>query len=347
MSMQLLECTLRDGSYAIDFQFTDKFTETFCVSLELLGFPLIEIGHGMGIGASKNRPAASTDLEYAIAASKVLKKSHWGMFAQPGLSSLSDIRNLTETGMRFIRIGVDIDDITVGLDLALACHELGLDVYINLMKSYRSSPSELADKLHIVKGCTWLAGFYLVDSAGGMLSSEISQFAEVLKETLGQNMSLGFHGHDNLGLALSHSVDLIHRGFDLIDCTMQGLGRSSGNTNAERLVAILSRSGIDVGIDPIEVMKISESAVRPLLPVAGHSGLDTMAGFALFHTAYMDQLIEIARYERLDPYHLMREIGTASPKEANLESIIQKLRNENKFLTSALPKDRYIGNEQK
>jgi 4-hydroxy 2-oxovalerate aldolase len=348
MRMQLLECTLRDGSYAIDFQFTDKFTGQFCSSLEILGFSLIEIGHGMGIGASKKfRPAASTDIEYARAASLALKKSHWGMFAQPGLSELSDIRNLSDLGMKFIRIGVDIDEIRLGLDLALSCYELGLDVYINLMKSYRSSPIELSMKLEIVKECNWLSGFYLVDSAGGMLSSEISQFAEVLKRTFGENLALGFHGHDNLGLALPHSVDLINRGFDLIDCTMQGLGRSSGNTNAERLVAILSRSGIDVGIDPIEIMRTSEELIRPLLPMAGHSGLDTMAGFTLFHTAYMEQLIEIARYERVDPYYLMKEIGTASPKECDLGSIIQKLKMDNKYLKTSLPRDKYIGNEQK
>lgn len=348
MSMKLLECTLRDGSYAIDFQFTDTFTGQFCRTLESLGFTLIEVGHGMGIGASKKlRPAASTDFEYARAASENLKKSHWGMFAQPGLSGLEDIKNLAETGMKFIRIGVDIDEMKVGLDLALSSYDLGLDVYINLMKSYRSSPTKLASKLELVKDCNWLSGFYLVDSAGGMLSSEIQEYAEVLKQTLHQNMALGFHGHDNLGLALPHSIELINRGFDLIDCTMQGLGRSSGNTNAEKLIAILCRSGIEVGIDPIEIMKISESLIRPLLPAAGHSGLDTMAGFALFHTAYMDQLIKIARHERLDPYYLMQEIGTASPDDVDLELIIQKLSFENKRLTSALPRDQYIGNEQK
>lgn len=345
--MKLLECTLRDGSYAIDFQFTQKFTAQFCASLELLGFPLIEVGHGMGIGASKKiRAAACTDIEYATASSSALSKSQWGMFAQPGLSELSDIKNLAETGMGFIRIGVDIDDMEIGLNLASDCYEMGLDVYINLMKSYRSSPSELSVKLQMVRECKWLSGFYLVDSAGGMLSFEIEQFADVLKQTLEGDVKLGFHGHDNLGLALPNSLELINRGFDLIDCTMQGLGRSSGNTNAERLVAILVRSGIDVGIDPIEVMKLSESAIRPLLPLAGHSGLDTMAGFVLFHTAYMDQLIEIARKERLDPFYLMQEIGKASPKESDLSSIIWKLRKADKSLNSALPRDRYFGDEQ-
>lgn len=345
--MKLLECTLRDGSYSIDFQFTDKFTSQFCKSLESLGFTMIELGHGMGIGASsKFRPAAATDFEYAAAASQSLDKSQWGMFAQPSFSKISDIKSLVGEGMNFIRIGIDVDEINLGLDLASDCHHLGLDVYINLMKSYRVSPFKLLSQLELVKECKWLSGFYLVDSAGGMLSSEIAQFADVLKQSFGGSIELGFHGHDNLGLALSHSIDLINRGFSLIDCTMQGLGRSSGNTNAERLVALLMRSGIDIGIDPVEVMKISETMVRPLIPAAGHSGLDTMAGFALFHTAYMDQLIEISRIERVDPYYLMQAIGTSSPNECDLTTILQNLRANKRELRMMLPRDRYVGNEQ-
>jgi hypothetical protein len=71
-----------------------------------------------------------------------------------------------------------------------------------------------------------------------------------------------------------------------------------------------------------------------------------MAGYALFHTAYMDQLLEIARANRVDPYALMQEIGMSSPAELDIERIIKKLQNENSLLEEALPSDRYVGNEQ-
>ena len=47
----ILEVTLRDGSYAIDFKFTASDTELISRALENVGFEMIEIGHGVGLGA--------------------------------------------------------------------------------------------------------------------------------------------------------------------------------------------------------------------------------------------------------------------------------------------------------
>ena len=46
-----LEVTLRDGSDAIDFKFTVNDTELIGRALENVGFEMIEIGHGVGLGA--------------------------------------------------------------------------------------------------------------------------------------------------------------------------------------------------------------------------------------------------------------------------------------------------------
>ena len=74
---KLLDCTLRDGSYAVDFQFTTTDTENIVQELDDAGFPYIEIGHGIGLGASargKNIAAAS-DTDYMKAAVNSIKKS--------------------------------------------------------------------------------------------------------------------------------------------------------------------------------------------------------------------------------------------------------------------------------
>ena len=42
-----MDCTLRDGSYAVDFQFTAKFTGILSAVLDDLGFSYIEVGHGI------------------------------------------------------------------------------------------------------------------------------------------------------------------------------------------------------------------------------------------------------------------------------------------------------------
>lgn len=344
---KLLDCTLRDGSYAIDFQFTSDFTRTLCLELDLLGFDYIEIGHGIGIGAEKKyRPAIATDYQYAEAASSVVKNSFWGMFAQPHISTIQEIKSLREIGMGFIRIGVDIENVSRGLDLAWACHELGLAVFLNLMKSYRVSYEQLEPIYESMNQSNFLAGLYLVDSAGGMLSSQIDTISKQMRERVSSKIALGFHGHDNLGMALSHSLLVLNNGFQILDCTLQGIGRSSGNTSGEKLVSLMRREGINSKVNPIETMKVSESRIRPLLPRAGHAGLDTMAGYALFHTSYMDELIEIAVKNRVDPFHLMMAIGSNDISEVDLEKILRKLKLENRVLNQPVPRDKYPGHEQ-
>ena len=72
---KILECTLRDGSYYINFQFTASDTAIICSELEKAGFDMIEIGHGVGLNASQRGQgvAAESDKSYLQAASTALK----------------------------------------------------------------------------------------------------------------------------------------------------------------------------------------------------------------------------------------------------------------------------------
>ena len=51
--LEILDTTLRDGSYVIDFQFTARDTALIASVLEAAGIGLIEVGHGLGLGASR------------------------------------------------------------------------------------------------------------------------------------------------------------------------------------------------------------------------------------------------------------------------------------------------------
>jgi 4-hydroxy 2-oxovalerate aldolase len=51
--VNILETTLRDGSYAVNFSFTSSDTSIICKRLEEVGFKYIEIGHGVGLNQTK------------------------------------------------------------------------------------------------------------------------------------------------------------------------------------------------------------------------------------------------------------------------------------------------------
>ena len=50
--MIILDTTIRDGSYAVDFKFSCSDVADIISKLEKLGFKYIEIGHGLGLNAS-------------------------------------------------------------------------------------------------------------------------------------------------------------------------------------------------------------------------------------------------------------------------------------------------------
>ena len=87
--VNILDVTLRDGSYAIDFQFSCAQQRLITEGLERLGINYIEIGHGQGLNASspQNGVALHSDEEYLQTAQKSLKKAKYGMFCIPGIAT--------------------------------------------------------------------------------------------------------------------------------------------------------------------------------------------------------------------------------------------------------------------
>jgi 4-hydroxy 2-oxovalerate aldolase len=349
MTIKIMDCTLRDGSYAINFKFSAKSTQSLSASLDNLGIPLIEVGHGAGIGADKKlRPALETDLGYAKAAQAGVTKGSWGMFAIAGLATVNEILSMRDEGMGFVRVGIDIDSLPEGIHTIDKISSSGIRVFVNFMKSYALPPKELVSRAKDVLAANPVSGIYLVDSAGGMLPKQIIEYADALLE-LRDITDLGFHGHDNLGLSVSNSILVAERGFKLIDSTLQGLGRSSGNAPTERVVASFLKLGLVSGYDLKALLKLSDEVVRPIIPFAGHSGLDTMAGHSLFHTSYMEKLLECAISYKIDPYELMEEmcrIDLSSFDFDDLSRVAEALRDSGSTLDSALPLDYYPGDEE-
>jgi 4-hydroxy 2-oxovalerate aldolase len=349
-NVELLECTLRDGSYAVDFQFTSDFTFQLAAELDRLKFPYIEVGHGMGIDASdKVVRAAASDRAYAEATKNAVVKSKWGMFAIPGIANPKNVNNFFAEGMDFVRVGVDAFALEKGIEFIkiVKSESEGKEIFVNFMKSYALDVDSLLDRVRAIEDLD-VTGVYLVDSAGGMLPNELEIYSNAL-EKLNSKLKLGFHGHDNLGLAVSHSLKLASSGFDLIDCTMQGIGRSSGNASTERLVSILNRLEVDKSYDINEVLKVGERLVRPKFLQPGFSGLDTLAGFLLFHTAYMDDLITVSREFEVDPYMLMQEhckISITSGSHDEISAVAKSMISNGHSYLGSYPLDRYFGHEQ-
>jgi isopropylmalate/homocitrate/citramalate synthase len=143
---KILDTTLRDGSYAINFQFTALDTGIIAAQLEDVGFELIEIGHGVGLGASRagHGVAAETDEKYLEAGAAAVKQAKWGMFCIPGVATLDDLDIAAQFGMKLVRIGTDVSDVPGSQRFVERAKHHGMFVCANYMKSYAAEPAEFA-----------------------------------------------------------------------------------------------------------------------------------------------------------------------------------------------------------
>jgi len=346
--INILETTLRDGSYAVNFSFTSSDTAIICKALEEAGVEYIEIGHGVGLGASKAGwgQAAQTDEEYMEAAGKVLNKAKYGMFCIPGIARLEDIDLASKHGMGFIRVGTNVTEIPKSKEFIKKAKEYGMFVAANYMKSYALPPKDFARQVKLSEeyGADMV---YIVDSAGSMFADDIKKYYEAIREV--SEIPLGFHGHDNLGLAIANSLAAAEMGIDCVDSSLQGLGRSSGNACTEILVAIFLKRGYNINLDLLKLFEIGQTYIQPLLSVKGRMPLDTVSGYAEFHSSYMPHIQQCAAKYGIDPIILIIEIckiDKVNLDVAVLEKVAQRIKEKGSVYLGKYGFNRYVGGEQ-
>lgn len=346
---RLLETTLRDGSYVLNFQFTASDTSVIASKLESAGFDLIEIGHGVGLGASEAGmgKAAETDEAYMKAAADTLTKADWGMFCIPGIATLEHVDLAAEYGMNFIRIGTNVTEVEDSKPFIERAKKHGMFVCANFMKSYALAPRDYAQKAKLSQeyGAEIV---YIVDSAGGMLTGEMEAYFQAVQDAC--DVAIGFHGHDNLGLSVANAVRAVELGAGIVDTSLQGLGRSAGNTPTELFIVVMERMGIKMGYNPLEVMDIGEKYITPLIKRIGHNSIDVITGYAQFHSSYMGVIREFSSKYKVDPRKLIIALCEKDKIDAPrdlVESIAQQLSSEkDEVFTARFHLDQYFGTEQ-
>ena len=304
--LNILDTTIRDGSYAVDFKFSVRDVRDLVRRSERIGMRYIEIGHGLGLNASSAEHGISlhTDNEYMDAARETAKTAKLGLFCIPGIARMEDIENARAHGMDFLRVGVNVNEYRNAEPYVRKAREEGFLVTVNYMKSYAVSPEEFAD-------CAAAAAdfgadcVYIVDSAGCMTPEEIGRYIDAVRAKC--TVQLGFHGHNNLGLAVANTVYCVKKGMEFVDCSFQGLGRSVGNASIEQVVMLLDKLGYVEGFDLPRVLEYGYAGLRHIVPDDRLvNPLDYMCGYAGFHSSFIKDIYRCSAEKEVDPLRLIQ-----------------------------------------
>jgi len=264
MSLKIIDCTLRDGSNAINFKFEKDLTKIILTGLEAAGIRWIDMGHGFGLGASKKsgRPASLSDEAYMELAKSSLREAKIGFFFLAKFGENKDIKLASQKGVDFLRIGSNITEIDQIENFVKYAMENELIVNVCLMKTYAVGIKEYLKVLEKLK--EW--GVFLVtlmDSAGTMFPKNIKEYFVQGKVNVG--IPLGFHAHNNLQLAIANALVAIESGAEEIDVSIGGLGRSAGNAPTEILAILLEKYNFKRFLDYKLLSDLNDNYIFPLI----------------------------------------------------------------------------------
>ena len=288
-NLTVLEVALRDGSHAIQHQYTVEQVREITKGLDDANVPYIEVSHGDGIGGSSVQYGFSkvSDIELIKAAKEETTNSKISVLLLPGIGTVEDLKEAREAGADMVRVATHSTEADVSRQHIVAAKEMDLEVVGFLMMAHMVEPDKLLEQAKLMEsyGADII---YATDSAGAMLPKDVTERIELLVKEL--DVPVGFHGHNNLGLAMANSLAAAEAGATYLDRSVRALGAGAGNTQTEVMISVLEKSGYETGVDLFKLMDVAEDLVAPIIETPqiidrdsltlGHAGV--YSSFKLF-----------------------------------------------------------------
>jgi 4-hydroxy 2-oxovalerate aldolase len=302
--------TLRDGNHAVAHKLTAAQMAAYARAADAAGIPIVEVGHGNGLGASSLQVgvAAIDDREMLITAREQLRTSKLGVHVIPGFGTIrKDIAGAIDLGVDVFRIASHCTEANTTKQHIEYVRARGREVYGVLMMSHMASRETLREECLKLESYG-AQGVVLMDSAGAYVPEDVTERIRELTEHL--SIPVGFHAHNNLGMAIANSVAAVRAGAKILDGTARGFGAGAGNAQLEVLVAVLEKLGYRTGIDLYKVLDASDVAERELMhhaPVI--QSMSIVSGLAGVFSGFSKPVDRISREFSVDPRDVFFELG--------------------------------------
>ncbi|WKA50758.1 4-hydroxy-2-oxovalerate aldolase [Planococcus liqunii] len=309
-SFEILDVTLRDGSHAMSHAFTPEQVRDTARALDAAGVRYFEVSHGDGLGGSSLQYGLSKhdELELIEIAADACTQAEVSVLLIPGIGVKGDLQNAVKAGAKMVRVATHVTEADVAAQHIALGRELGLKTVGFLMMSHMAPTAKIVEQAKLFESYG-AEVVYVTDSAGYMLPQDVTERISALKQSIG--CDIGFHGHNNLSMAMANTVAAVEAGATFIDGSLRALGAGSGNTQTEVMVAVLERLGYETGIDLYKIMDAANDVVTPYMPrpqeitgsslVMGYSGvyssflLHTQVAAKRFGVDERDILVELGR----------------------------------------------------
>lgn len=322
------DVTLRDGNHAISHKINVDQISVYCTAADKAQIPIVEVGHGIGIGASSLQVGESAvdDLSMLKTAKAKLIHSKLGIHVTPGFATINkDLKKALDVGVDVVRIAAHCTEADITQRHINYVRSRGKEVYGVLMMSHMAPKETLAEEGQKMESYG-AEGVIIFDSAGALIPNQVSERIIELVDKL--NIPVGFHGHNNLGLAIANSIAAAEAGATIIDGSARGFGAGAGNTQLEVLVAVLEKMGYSTGIDLYKVLDASDIAEKYLIKDLPYiKSLSIVNGLSGVVSTFLTPVQRISKEYNVDPRDVFFELGRRKTVAGQEDIIIEVASN--------------------
>jgi 4-hydroxy 2-oxovalerate aldolase len=275
MSVQIADCTIRDGGYLLNKNSNPEFVKGIINGLVAAGINFIETGFLQN--TVNNETIVYHNSEDVIKyLAKDCGKSNYLGFCDNSRYSIENLDEYTGRSFKWLRISFAKHEIDSALKFCKEAMNKGYFLQCNPMDTISYTDGEraaLIDKVNRIRPQC----FSIVDTFGAMDMSDLVHVFKQVDSLLDKDIKIGLHSHDNLGLscALAERMIELSQQYDrdvIVDGSLYGMGRGAGNAKTELLADYINKHCGGV-YDIHKILETIDKYITPIIPSI-HWGYD-------------------------------------------------------------------------
>lgn len=266
MTIQISDCTIRDGGYLAGKNFPPEFINGVIDGLVRAGIDYIETGFLQGKSDGESLVYSnSKDVRKYIPSFK--GDSEFVGFCDNSRYSIKLLDDCDGKAFESLRISFAKHERKEALEFCKAAKSKGYHVFVQPMDApgyTYEERKELIEEVNEIKP----EAFAIVDTFGAMHLDTLCEVFEQTDKLLDVTIKIGLHSHDNLRLSCALAEQLITMAAETdrsvaVDGSLLGMGRGAGNACTE-VIADFLNTRYDKNYDISILLETIEKYIVPI-----------------------------------------------------------------------------------
>ncbi len=246
-NIEVLDCTLRDGGYVNNWNFTDEKARYIISELQAAGIEYIECGFISNKCSRRDGQTIYKTPKECISKMRITPfGTNFTFMMKVNEYNIEQLMEAKDNENIIIRLSFHKSEIDLAIDYAIKIKSKGYKLFFQPTVINNYSEDELIELSKLCNTIIRPDGFAIVDTLGVLVPDSTRRITSLLNRELNDNIKLILHCHNNMQNAYCNAtvfIDFTSNNRDIvIDSTLLGMGRNAGNLPTEVITYYLNNT---------------------------------------------------------------------------------------------------------